>query len=69
MHPSFWHPPIVFSSAEHAMAARMRRTKLFVCLRRAPHELFPDTFQAELATSFGDRSRATRSSRPHHWPW
>ena len=49
MRPALWHPPVELSPAEEAVAARIRRAKLFVFLRRHRHEVFDDAFQAELA--------------------
>jgi Transposase DDE domain/Transposase domain (DUF772) len=54
MRPPLWHPPVELSAAEQAVAARVRRAKLFVFLRRVRHELFSDAFQAELAEVFKD---------------
>jgi hypothetical protein len=57
MRPPLWQPPLELSTAEQAIVARIRRARLFVCLRRVRHELFSDAFQAELARIFRDCSK------------
>ena len=54
MRPAVWHPPVALSPTAHTIVARMRRAKRFVFLRRSRQELFPEAFQAALATLFRD---------------
>jgi transposase len=55
MRPPLWHPPVELSPAEHAIIKRIRRAKLFVCLRQYRHVLFADAFQQELLTLYKDQ--------------
>src|SRR5262247_1203502 len=55
MRPALWHPPVELSLAEHAIAKRIRRAKLFVFLRQQRHTLFTDPFQQDLATLYKDQ--------------
>lgn len=55
MRPPLWHPPIELSTGEQAIIKRIRRAKLFVCLRQHRHELFADSFQQELLTLYKDQ--------------
>ena len=57
MRPPLWHPPIELSMAERTIIKRIRRAKLFVCLRHHRHELFPDAFQQALATLYKESSQ------------
>jgi hypothetical protein len=52
MRPPLWHPPIELSMAERTIIKRIRRAKLFVCLRHHLHERFTDAFQHALATLY-----------------
>ena len=56
MRPTNWCPPIELSSAEEKVVKRIKRAKLFTFLRHNRHQLFDDTFQAELARLFKDSS-------------
>lgn len=50
MHDSTWTPPVALSPEEESIASRLKRTgKLFLFLRTHRHELFDESFQAELA--------------------
>src|SRR5215510_9631298 len=55
MRPALWHPPVELSLAEHAIAKRIRRAKLFVFLRQHRHTLFADPFQQELLKLYKDQ--------------
>jgi len=55
MRPPLWHPPVALSTAEHAIIKRIRRAKLFVCLRHHRHTLFAEPLQQELATLSKDQ--------------
>ena len=57
MRPSAWHPPVEPSSLEQNIIVRIKRAKLFVCLRHHRHELFDDAFQEELATLYAPSRR------------
>lgn len=54
MQPSAWHPPVALSPTEVRIQRAIRRAKLFVFLRAQRHELFVDSFQAELAQLYRD---------------
>jgi IS5 family transposase len=49
MQPPTWRPPVELSIREQRIRRGIRRAKLFVFLREQRHELFTDSFQAELA--------------------
>ena len=55
MRPPLWHPPVELSTAEHAIIKRIRRAKLFVCLRQHRHALCADALQQELLTLSKDQ--------------
>jgi len=55
MRPPLWHPPVELSTAEHAIIKRIRRAKLFVCLRHHRHTLCAEPLQQELATLSKDQ--------------
>jgi len=55
MRPQIWRPPTELSAEEQAVEQRIRRAKLFVCLREWRHELFNEAFQTELAGMYRDR--------------
>ncbi len=52
MRPPLWQPPVEPSVAEQAILGRIRRAKLFVCLRQQRHHLFSAGFQEELAATY-----------------
>jgi hypothetical protein len=54
MRPELWQPPMELSGAEQAIVKRIRRAKLFIFLRRHRHELFDETFQREMAATYGE---------------
>src|SRR2546426_1807906 len=54
MQPYLWLPPVALSKPETQIVERIRRAKLFVFLRHHRHELFDESFQAELATLYQD---------------
>ena len=57
MRPDVWEPPVELSPAEQGIMRRIRRAKLFLFLRQWRHEVFPPSFQEELATPFKDSRR------------
>jgi transposase len=57
MRPSSWHPPLEPSSVEQTIITRIKRAKVFVCLRYHRHEFFNDLFQEELTTLSAPRLR------------
>lgn len=57
MRPALWNPPVEPSLAESTIIKRVRRAKLFVFLRLHRHELFNETYQNELATTYVDSSK------------
>ena len=69
MRPLIWQPPVALSPQEAPIVRRIRRAKLFVLLRDHRHELFDAAFQAELATMYKERHRASRRSRRPNWRW
>jgi Transposase DDE domain/Transposase domain (DUF772) len=52
--PVVWRPPVEPSPAELTVMKAVRRAKLFVFLRLHRHELFDESFQAELAEAYVD---------------
>jgi len=54
MRPPTWQPPVDPSPAEQTILRLIKRAKLFVFLRQHRHELFDETFQAELGTLHKD---------------
>jgi transposase len=54
MRPARWSPPVEPSAAEAVVIEAVRRAKLFVFLRAHRHELFDESFQAELAQIYLD---------------
>lgn len=54
MRPQVWQPSVDVSEAEQAIVKRIRRAKLFICLRRHRHELFDEGFQGEIAATYGE---------------
>jgi hypothetical protein len=57
MQPSLWQPPIDPSPTEQAIMKRIKRAKLFMCLRKHRHELFTEAFQQELAALYQPSKR------------
>lgn len=57
MRPDVWQPPVEPSPAERAVMKAVRRAKLFVFLRQCRHELFDESFQAELAQMYVDSEK------------
>ena len=55
MCPPLGYPPLELSTAEHAISKRIRRAKLFVCLRQHRHELCAEAFPQELMTLSTDQ--------------
>src|SRR5262245_12254294 len=54
MRPPLWHPLIEWSTVEPALIKRIRRAKLFICLRHQRHALFSETLHHELGTLYKD---------------
>jgi len=52
MQPPVWEPPRALSPQEAAIVRRIRRAKLFVCLREQRHLLFDAALQQELAGTY-----------------
>jgi hypothetical protein len=61
----FWNPPVELSQIEKMICKRLTRTgRLFAFLRQHRHELFDDSFQAELARMYSDKPRGTKPKPP-----
>jgi hypothetical protein len=52
-----WLPPVELSPEEKKIVARCKKARLYVFLREHRHELFDETFQAELARMYPERRR------------
>jgi len=52
MRPPHWQPAVDLSPLEQTIMKRIKRAKLFVCLRQHRHTLFDTAFQDELATIY-----------------
>lgn len=50
-----WSPPVALSSVEERIVSRCKKAKLYVLLRQFRHELFDDSFQAELMAMYPRR--------------
>jgi transposase len=57
---------VPLSHAEQAIVSRIRRAKLFICLRRIRHELFSTAFQEEWTTIFQDKPKGHPPVPPAH---
>ena len=60
-----WSPPVELSGREKFVVSRLKRTgKLYVFLRQYRHELFDDSFQAELEAMYSDAPFGTAPKPP-----
>lgn len=61
----FWNPPVELTQIEKMICKRLTRTgRLFAFLRQHRHELFDESFQAELARMYSDKPRGTKPKPP-----